>query len=412
MENYDDRISMAFMSGGIFMEQIRVGIVGIGNMGSAHALNIFQNKVDGMRLTAVCDVRGQRLKWAQEQFGEQVICYSDYQKMLLTESLDAVIIATPHKLHPVIAEAALRSGHHVLTEKPAGIDVASVCKMNEAAAESGKVFAIMFNQRTNPLFRKMKDLLADGTLGEMKRLVWIINNWYRSQAYYDSGEWRATWNGEGGGVLLNQCPHNLDLWQWIAGVPSRVRAFCRVAQYHEIQVEDDVTIYAEYANGANACFITSTGEYPGTNRLEISGTKGKAVLEEGKLKLWLLEKDEREICRTTDKAFPDDKVIYSEIVQTEKESGHLGILQNFADAILKGTELLSPGTEGIKSLSISNAAYLSQWTDAWVDLPLDGEVFAQHLKKQQENERTKANVKAEKEINPSGNYEGRWQIKW
>lgn len=227
------------------LEKVRLGIVGIGNMGSAHAMTVFEGKIEGMELAAVCDINPARLAWAEEKFQDQVKRYEDYQQMLESGDIDAVVIATPHKLHPVVAEAGFAAGLHVLTEKPAGIDTASVKRMNEAAKKSGKIFGIMYNQRTNPLFQELRKSVQSGKLGELKRMVWIINNWYRTQAYYDSGAWRGTWMGEGGGVLLNQCPHNLDIWQWIMGVPKRVRAVCRVGQYHDIHVEDDVTIYAE-----------------------------------------------------------------------------------------------------------------------------------------------------------------------
>ncbi len=403
------------------MEIVRAGVIGIGNMGSAHALKIFQKQVEGMQLTAVCDVRKERLAWAAEAFQERVHIFTDYRELLNSGLVDAVIIATPHLLHPVIAQAAMEKKLHVLTEKPAGVETAEVRKMNEAAQKSGVVFGIMYNQRTNPLYRALKEDIASGKLGEIKRFVWIINNWYRTQAYYDSGTWRATWNGEGGGALLNQCPHQLDLWQWITGMPVKVRAVCREGQYHQIQVEDDAMIYVEYANGANGCFITSTGEYPGTNRLEISGTRGKAVIEDGKLKRYLLECDEREICFQSEKAMPTEEVVYSELVQTEPESGHLGILQNFTDAILKGTPLLAPGLEGINGLLISNAAYLSSWTDEWVTIPFDEQKFSDLLAKkrsqeteQQRKKKQQETVEKEKnQVNTNeGGYEPRWSVRW
>ena len=269
------------------MQTVRYGIIGIGNMGSAHAKALFDNKIEGAVLAAVADTDEERRKWATDTFGDSVEIFCDYHELLLPDKVDAVLIATPHYLHPVIAGEAFEAGLNVLIEKPAGVDAADVKLMNKAADKSGKAFGIMFNQRTNPLFGALKYYVEIGLLGEIKRFNWIISNWYRSQAYYDSAGWRATWNGEGGGVLLNQCPHNLDLWQWIMGVPERVRAFCRQGHFHRIGVEDDVTIYAEYRNGASATFITSTGEYPGTNRLEISGTMGKAVAEDGVLKLFL-----------------------------------------------------------------------------------------------------------------------------
>lgn len=392
------------------MDIVRVGIIGIGNIGSAHAMSICKQKIKGMKLTAVCDCKESRLEWAKENLEEHICLFKDYEELIASDFIDAIIIATPHVLHPIIAQKAFTYGLHVLTEKPAGIDTASVRLMNQAAEKSKQVFGIMYNQRTNFLYQTLHQIVQEGSLGQIKRIVWIINNWYRTQAYYDSGDWRATWNGEGGGVLLNQCPHNLDIWQWIFGMPSRIRAFCRTGQYHDINVEDDVTIYGEYESGANVVFITSTGEYPGTNRMEVSGTLGKAVIENGELKLVRLEKDEREICRDSSEGMPQEPTHITVIKQEEQDTGHIGILQNFADSILKGTPLLAPGKEGINGLTISNAAYLSEWTDDWVELPLDEEAFRHYLELMQSQEISlKRNIHSEK---LNGEYTKRWNVKW
>lgn len=391
------------------MDVLRFGIVGVGNMGGAHAAQLFEGRVKGAKLTAVCDCREERLKWAEERFSG-VSLYGDYEELLDSGEIDAVLIATPHKLHPVIAGKAFERKLNVLTEKPAGIDTASVARMNRAAAESGTVFGIMYNQRTNQLYRRLHDLVREGALGEIKRFVWIINNWYRTQAYYDSGDWRATWNGEGGGVLLNQCPHNLDIWQWILGMPVRLRAFCKEGHYHRISVEDDATIYAEYGNGASAVFITSTGECPGTNRMEISGTLGKAVVENGCLKLFLLERDEREICYTSKEGMPQEKVECRIMEQEEPGGGHLEILQNYTNAVLYGEELIAPGVEGIRGLTLSNAAYLSAWKDEWVELPLNETEFIELLHKKQESE--EAVQRKVHHENLSGEYSERWSVRW
>lgn len=392
------------------MNKVRIGIIGIGNMGSAHALSIFGGKIDGMELTAVCDTDPSRLQWAKETFGSSVALYADYRELISGGSVDAILIATPHNFHPSIAIDGFEAKLHVLTEKPAGVDTLHVRQMNEAAKKSGKKFCIMYNQRTNPLYAKLKQMVEDGELGEMKRFVWIVSNWYRSQAYYDSGLWRASWNGEGGGVLINQCPHNLDIWQWITGMPTRIRSFCKYGHYHNISVEDDVTILAEYANKASAVFITSTGEYPGTNRLEYSGTKGKVIIEEGKLKFYRLETDEREICFTTNEAFPKVDIHYQEIIQEEAESGHIGILNNFTRAILYDEPLLAPGYEGINGLTISNAAYMSDWLDCWVDLPLDENMYYTMLKEKQEQEELLKKDKSSEKL--EAGYNERWQVRW
>lgn len=393
-----------------YTDSLRVGVVGIGNMGSAHAVQIFEKRVKGAELTAVCDISGERLEWAEKRFGDHVLRYENYEQLFDSGKINAVLIATPHKLHPVIAIEAFKRKLNVLTEKPAGIDAASVSEMNDAALQSGVVFGIMYNQRTNQLYRRLRDMIKEGVLGEIKRFIWIINNWYRTQAYYDSGDWRATWNGEGGGVLLNQCPHNLDVWQWIMGMPVRVRAFCNAGHYHHIQVEDDATIYAEYENGSSAVFITSTGEYPGTNRIEISGTKGKAVVENGELRLYLLEKDEREICFSSLEGMPEERVNSCLIKQEKADGGHLEILQNFTDAVLRGKELIAPGIEGIYGLMISNAAYLSAWKEDWVLLPADEQEFREFLKKKQKEEKEiRKKVKRE---SFSGEYSDRWKVRW
>lgn len=389
------------------MSELRVGIIGIGNMGGVHAKNIFEGKINRLKLTAVCDIDSEKLANAKENF-PGVEIFSDADHLISSDLIDAVIIATPHYLHPIIAVKAFEKGLHVLTEKPAGVRASDVLKMNSAAEKSGKVFGIMWNQRTNPLFQKAKELIDNGTLGSMKRLVWIITNWYRTQSYYNSATWRATWSGEGGGVLLNQAPHNLDLWQWIFGMPDEIYANCDIAKWHDIEVEDDATIIGYYKNGAMATFITSTGEFPGTNRLEISGSKGKMVLEKGKLTLYLTDEDEREFCYSCPDGFPHFEICETVFEQTEKETAHNGILQNFTDAVLDGTPLLAPGYEGIKEITLSNAAYLSAWTGKKVSLQMNYDEFDNELSKRIETSSGERAVSAKKAKGQSS----RWQVNW
>ena len=391
------------------MNDIRVGVIGFGNMGSAHAKNIFDGNIDGMTLTAVCDKDSTALEKAGAAL-PGVKLYTSYKELLADNVTDAVIIATPHYFHCPIAIDAFKSGNHVLTEKPAGVYTKQIKEMNLAAACSGKVFSVMFNQRTNMLFRKARELVSSGELGELKRAVWIITNWYRTQHYYDSGVWRATWSGEGGGVLLNQAPHNLDILQWICGMPMRVRGFCSVAKYHNIEVEDDATIYAEYKNGATSLFVTSTGEFPGTNRLEISGGKGKIVIEDGKLTFWKLNIPEREFCFKSEESFPKIPYEITVFPQNEKDTAHIGILQNFANAILYGEELLSPGSDGIFEVEVSNAAYLSSWKDKWVTIPVDCDEYYEELKQRIDRSHGKSNTRNDTE--PKMKYSERWGVKW
>lgn len=366
------------------MSEVKVGIIGIGNMGTSHAQNIFQKKVKGAKLTAVCDLDEQRLQWAKNTLGEGIGCYSTPAEFYAEADIEAVIIATPHYDHPPLAVEAFKNNLHVLIEKPAGVYTKAVREMNQAAAESDKIFAIMYNQRTRAIYQKLKDLIDSGELGEIKRTNWIID-WYRSQSYYNNGGWRATWKGEGGGVLLNQDPHQLDIWQWTCGMPVKVRAFAENGKYHNIEVEDDVTAYVEYENGATGVFVTSTGIAPETNRLEITGNKGKLILEANKITFKKLRTPEREFNKNYEGGFGSPECWECKIPVEGENPEHLGILSNWIDAILNGTELIAPGEEGIKGLTISNAMHLSAWTDDWVELPLDEDLFKEKLDKKIKN---------------------------
>lgn len=362
------------------MEKVRIGIIGIGGMGTSHAKNIVAGKVPNAELTAVCDINTERLEWAKQSFGDSVKRFDQVDAFFQSQAFDAVLIATTHYDHPGLAIQALNYGYHTLIEKPAGVYTKAVREMNEVAQQSDKVFAIMYNQRTNPVYQKLKDLIDSGELGELKRSIWIITNWYRPQSYYDAGGWRATWSGEGGGVLLNQDPHQLDLWQWMCGMPKRVRAFMSFGKYHNIEVEDDVTAYVEYENGATGLFVTTTGEAPGTNRLEVSGDRGKVVIEDDKLTFWRLRVSERDFNREFKGGFGSPECWKCEIPTPGDNSQHIGIMNDWVNAILHGTKLIAPGVEGIKGLTISNAMHLSAWTDSWVDIPFDEDLFYEKLK--------------------------------
>jgi predicted dehydrogenase len=360
------------------MEKLRFGVIGIGNMGTSHATCLAKGEIRGAELTAICDVNPERLQTVRSKLGEHIHTYTDPEAMFDSGEIDAVLIATIHYTHPSLAILAFEKGLHVLIEKPAGVFTKNVRQMNDAAARSGKVYGIMYNQRSNPLYQKLRDLVVSGELGEIRRTNWIITSWYRSQSYYDSADWRATWSGEGGGVLLNQAPHQLDLWQWAIGglMPSRIRAFCAFGKWRNIEVEDDVTAYVEYPNGATGLFVTSTGEAPGTNRLEVSGDRGKVVIENEQLTFYRLRVPESQFNREYQGGFGRPECWEIPIpVEKGPDKPHQVIMQNFTDAVLKGAPLLAPGEDGILGLTLSNAMYLSTWTDNWVDLPLDEDLF-------------------------------------
>jgi predicted dehydrogenase len=365
------------------MNKVRIGIVGLGNMGSGHAQYLIEGQVKGAELTAVSDISAERLKKAQEQWGDRVLTFESPEALFRSGAVDGILLCTPHYDHPKQAIDAFSCGLHVLVEKPAGVYTRQVREMNESAAASGKVFGIMYNQRTNPLYIKLRELISSGELGEIRRTNWIITNWYRSQAYYNSGGWRATWAGEGGGVLINQDPHQLDLWQWTTGLmPKRIRAFCSFGKHRDIEVENDVTAYVEYENGASGVFVTSTHESPGTNRFEISGDRGKIVIEDDKMTFWRLRQSETEFNLANTSAFSQPEYWKCDIPIQSGGPQHMGITQNWVDSIAKGTPLLAPGEEGIKGLTLSNAMLLSTWTDRWVDLPIDEDLFYGKLQEQ------------------------------
>ncbi len=361
------------------MEKVRVGLVGAGGMGTSHARAIADGKVENAQFTAACDSSPERLVEFQKMFSS-IKTFKTEDEMFSSGSVDAVIVATPHYQHPPIAIKAFEKNLHVLIEKPAGVYTKQVREMNEAAEKSGRVFSIMFQLRTTPAYSKAKELLESGELGEIKRMTWLCTSWYRPQSYYDSGSWRGTWEGEGGGVLLNQAPHQLDLWQWLCGVPEKIYSVCKFGKYHDIEVEDDVTILGEYENGAECAFISSTAEAPGTNRLEISADRGKLVIEDGRLDFWRLRVPERQFNMEFKGIFGAPECWKCEILLEKTAPSHANIITNWVNAILEGEPLIAPGMEGINSLQISNGAYLSGWLGEWVDIPVDEELFYEKLK--------------------------------
>lgn len=385
------------------MEQVRLGIIGIGNMGSGHAKSIVEGKVPDMVLAAVADIRECRLQWAKENLPETVAVFESADALLDSGLVDAVLIATPHYVHPELSMKAMKKNLHVMCEKPAGVYTKQVREMNEVAKLHDVVFGMMFNQRTNHVYRKMHELITSGAYGQIKRVNWIVTDWYRSQAYYDSGDWRATWDGEGGGVLLNQCPHNLDLLQWICGLPVKVRAFCHEGKWHNIEVEDDVTAYLEYENGATGVFVTSTGDAPGTNRFEVLLEKGKIICEHGKLSVFEAKVSEREFCFTTKEGFAIPEGEWIEVETDGENPQHVGVLKSFAGAILRGEPLVARGEEGIRGLTLSNAMHLSAWKNEMVELPLDEDEFLKELNARRAKSKQKSNV-AEVVFDTEGSY--------
>ncbi len=370
------------------MDRVKIGIVGIGNMGSAHARHTLE--LPNTQLVAICDRNADRLEAVEVP--PTVARFTDYERMLDNCELDAVIIATPHYDHPEMSLAAFARDLHVLVEKPIAVHVKEAQRMIDAyhaakARQPNLVFAAMFMQRTWGHWRMIKTMIDRGQLGKLLRCSWIITDWFRAQSYYDSGEWRATWNGEGGGVLMNQCPHNLDLFQWMVGMPTRIHGFVSFGKHHRIEVEDEVTAYFEFADGMVSHFITTTGESPGSNHLEIVGECGKLVYQSpGGLTFFRNARSSITQIRESSQGFEKVPHMREEIdYPPRKTHGHELIIANFADAILTGAELIAPAEEGLNSLMLANGIILSAHRGGAVELPLDGDAYADLLAQYQAN---------------------------
>jgi predicted dehydrogenase len=365
---------------------IKLAVVGLGNMGRNHCRDI--NNIENAELTAVCDMDKERSESLAVEYG--CASFTSAEEMMDSTKLDGIIIATPHFDHLPLSKAAFKKGIHVLTEKPVGVHVKDVNAMIKAWKEGQNIkedliFAAMFQQRTQGIAKKIKALLDSGELGKLIRTTWIITDWYRTQAYFNSGGWRATWKGEGGGVLMNQCPHQLDMYQWFVGCPDRVMGMVSLGKYHEIEVEDEVTAYFEYDNGMVGHFITSTGEAPGSNRLEIVGEFGKLIWEADKLIFHKNQVSLLEHMATAEGGFEKPGCTVSEIEVTEQGGEHELIIQNFCDAIQGKAQLIAPAEEGLHSIAINNAIMLSSFEKRFIDIPSDENLFAEKLNELQEN---------------------------
>lgn len=375
------------------MEQkLRLGILGVGNMGTVHVRNLEAGKCPEIELTAVADIDPNRLAWIKENVNRDIALYATAEELIESGKIDALLVAVPHYDHPKYAIMAMEHGLHVIIEKPAGVYTKQVREMIAVADRHDVTFGIMMNQRTNTEMRKLKEIVDSGVMGDIRRTNWIITNWYRPQAYYDSGNWRATWSGEGGGVLLNQCPHQLDLWQWICGMPSKITAHLSFGKWHDIEVEDDVTAFAEYPNGATGTFITTTGDYPGSNRFEIDFDRGKIVVEEGRVTEWLSDQSEAAFSAANKIPFNAPHLEKHEIELDGINPEHSGVLNAFADHILHGGKLVADGREGINGLTISNAMHLSAWLGKTIELPFDEDLYYEELMKRVKTSRRKETV--------------------
>jgi predicted dehydrogenase len=373
--------------------KVRLGIVGLGAQGSMYARFIKTGMVPNMEIGAICDHDKAKAEMAQSEF-PNVKFYSDYETMLDSGDADAIVTCVPHYLHPEMGIAALQRGVHALVEKPAGVYTKQVRELNAFAATKPELtFAIMFNQRNNALYQTIKEIVDNGDIGKIRRTNWIITTWWRPQGYYDQSAWRATWGGEGGGVLVNQAPHQLDLMQWICGIPKSVYAKVAYGFRRDIAVEDEVIALIDYGEGATGVFVTATHDLVGTDRFEILGDNGKIVVDGSKTAtVSRLSKPEREISDAMDMEavkglftgqLNTNDYYSSEVIEFDSPWGaqHAGVLENFAANILDGTPLIAPGSDGINGVRLANAIHLSSWTGTEVALDFDEDAYLAELNK-------------------------------
>ena len=359
------------------MDKVRIGIIGLGNIGQIHVNNLLESKVPRGVLTAVGDAFPDKLP---EYEAKGLKTFDSGEALIGSGEIDALIVATPHFQHTTLGIAALKAGLHVMVEKPISAHKADAERLIAAAnARPELTFSGMFQMRVEPRYQKLRKLVRDGELGDLIRVIWIMTDWFRAEAYYQSSDWRATWKGEGGGVLLNQCLHQLDALQWIVGMPSKVQSHVGIGRHHDIEVEDDVTCYMEYANGANGAFITSTGETPGSNRFEIAGTKGRALLENDRLIVTRNEVASDEWSRTSKIGFKQPESSVEEIPIPGADNAHAQLIANFVNAILDGEALIAPGSSGIGSVELANVMVYSGLLGQAVDLPMDSAAWESKL---------------------------------
>lgn len=377
------------------MARLKVGIIGIGNQGGAYTEYFTEHPEWELEVVAVADINPDRLAWAEERF-PQIARFDDAIAMLDSGLLEGCLINVPHYDHPQYAIECMKRGIHVLVDKPAGVYTKQVREMNaEADKHPDVVFGMMFNQRTTGVYRKLHEMLHSGEYGALRRVNWLITSWYRPQVYYDSGAWRATWAGEGGAVLMNQCPHQLDLLQWLCGMPVKVHSYVHYGKWHDIETEDDVSAYFEFANGATGVFITSTGDACGSNRLEIQTDRARFLVENNLLTVTTFDVPEPEFNKNATEMFSAPGLSTEEFTGELPEMPHAVVAKAWVETIRGNGQLIADGREGLQGVMLANAMQLSAFLGQEVTLPLDDELYYTELMKRVATSRHKTGVKAQ-----------------
>ena len=365
---------------------MKLGVIGLGAIGSMHIKNIRDGKVADCEIACVCDE-----KYIDPVKFAGLKSYSNVDDMLKDPNVEAVLVATPSFNHFELAKKCLEADKHVLIEKPIALTSFDAKQIVELARSRGKVCGIMFNQRTTPMYSRIKELVASGELGKINRASWFMTNWYRPQIYFSSSNWRGTWKGEAGGALINQSIHNIDIFAWVFGMPKKLRAWCKFGKYHNIEVEDEATAYFEFPDDMTATFATATGEFPGTNRLEIAGDRGFLVAENDALKITRFA-SLRDYTLNTKYVFGTPDATTTEETFTDKGEQHSGVLSNFAKAVDTGAHFDFDAQQGYNSVCLANAMLLSSWTNSDVDFPFDDAAYAKLLAEKTAQSKFRENV--------------------
>ncbi|MAQ10247.1 MAG: oxidoreductase [Gammaproteobacteria bacterium] len=365
---------------------VRVGVVGTGNIGSQHILLLQSGKIKGAQLAATASRSASSLQ-------TDVPHFKDYREMFSHADINAVLIATPTMSHVEIAQAAIQCGLPIMMEKPLAMSVGQAEKLL-ALVPDHLQFAIMLSQRFDPAYARLKQLLMNNAIGNLQRIGWTMTKWYRPDIYYKVSRWRGTWPGEGGGLLINQCIHNLDVLQWLVGLPDSITAKVGFGKHHDIDVEDEVSAIMTFDNGAIGTLTASSGEAPGVNRLEIVGDRGSLILEHGVIDVLRADENVRTHCRTTHEMF-GMPVFDREVIEiTEESNQHAAVLQNFVDSLEIGSELLTPTEQGLGSLQLANGILLSAWNNETVTVPIDTNQYEARLQEKIHN----ASLRAPKDL--------------
>ena len=368
---------------------VRFGVVGTGNIGSQHIQLLNSGKVAGATVAATASRSTPDLVTGVPHF-------VDYRQMFSDADINAVLIATPTMSHVEVAQAALEHNFHVVMEKPIAMSIHQAETLLARVPDDLK-FAVMLNQRFHPAYAKLKQLLVDDAIGSLQRVSWTMTAWYRPDIYYQVSSWRGTWPGEGGGLLINQCIHNLDVLQWLVGLPNSITANVRFGKYHNIDVEDEVSALMTFENGATGMLTASCGEAPGVNRIEIVGDRGTLILEKGVIEVLRSGESVQSHCRTTHEMFGMPEFEGETIEMAEETDQHAAVLRNFVDSVETGTQLLTSGDQGLGSLQLANGILLSAWTSGAVTLPIDANQYEAKLQEKIRGSslRTPKDLKAE-----------------